>query len=107
MTGKDEQKDRRAVHFTIEMNRSTRNANLLAFPVALLALGLAIVLILRLLPFPLCASGFPAAVAYAAVLFATLACQRRGLRLAQWCAFVDRRRPRTGVVIHCGTVIDP
>src|SRR5690625_3211650 len=84
MTGKDAQKDRRAVHFTIEMNRSTRNANLLAFPVALLALGVAIVVI-RLLPLiPLWASVLPAAVAYAAVLFVTLARQRRGLRLAQW-----------------------
>lgn len=107
MTGKDAQKDRRAVHFTIEMNRSTRNANLLAFPVALLALGVAIVVI-RLLPLiPLWASVLPAAVAYAAVLFVTLARQRRGLRLAQWRAFVDRKRARTGVFIQCGTVIDP
>src|SRR5699024_5527357 len=46
-------------------------------------------------------------VAYAAVLFVTLARQRRGLRLAQWRAFVDRKRARTGVFIQCGTVIDP
>src|SRR5690625_491794 len=98
MTGKDAQKDRRAVHFTIEMNRSTRHANLLAFPVALLALGVAIVVI-RLLPLiPLWASVLPAAVAYAAVLFVTLARQRRGLRLAQWRAFVDRKRARTGEI---------
>src|SRR5699024_11872664 len=78
-----------------------------AFPVALLALGVAIVVI-RLLPLiPLWASVLPAAVAYAAVLFVTLARQRRGVRLAQWRAFVDRKRARTGVVIQCGTVIDP
>ena len=107
MTGKDAQKDRRAVHFTIEMNRSTRNANLLAFPVSLLALGAAIVVI-RLLPlFPLWASVIPAAVAYAAVLFVSLVRQRRGLKLTQWRAFADRRRARTGVFIQCGTVIDP
>src|SRR5699024_6148096 len=107
MTGKDAQKDRRAVHFTIEMNRSTRNANLLAFPVALLALGVAVVVI-RLLPLiPLWASVIPAAVAYAAVLFVTLARQRRGLRLAQWRAFVDRQRARTGVSCQCGTASDP
>src|SRR5699024_12173791 len=75
--------------------------------VALLALGVAIVVI-RLLPLiPLWASVLPAAVAYAAVLFVTLARQRRGLRLAQWRAFVDRKRARTGVFVQCGTVTDP
>src|SRR5690625_7703751 len=94
MTGKDAQKDRRAVHFTIEMNRSTRNANLLAFPVALLALGVAIVVI-RLLPLiPLWASVLPAAVAYAAVLFVTLARQRRGLRLRS-------EERRVGIEVSC------
>lgn len=107
MTGKDAQKDRRAVHFTIEMNRSTRNANLLAFPVALLALGVAIVVI-RLLPLiPLWAAVIPAAAAYAAVLFVSLVHQRRGLKLTQWRAFADRKRARTGVFIQCGSVIDP
>ena len=107
MTGKDAQKDRRAVHFTIEMNRSTRNANLLAFPVALLALGIAIVVV-RLLPLiPVWAAVIPAAIAYAAVLFVTLIRQRRGLKLTQWRAFADRKRARTGVFIQCGSVIDP
>lgn len=107
MTGKDAQKDRRAVHFTIEMNRSTRNANLLAAPVALLALGVAIVVV-RLLPLiPVWTAVIPAAIAYGAVLFMTLARQRRGLKLAQWRAFADRKRARTGVFIQCGAVIDP
>lgn len=107
MTGKDAQKDRRAVHFTIEMSRSTRNAHLIAIPVALAVLGVAVVA-MRLLPvIPLWVTVIPAAVAYIAVLFMALARQRRGLRLAQWRAFVDRKRARTGVFIQCGAVIDP
>ncbi|MDN5687944.1 MAG: hypothetical protein L0G94_14900 [Brachybacterium sp.] len=107
MTGKDAQKDRRAVHFTIEINRSTRNANLLAFPAALIALGVAIVVI-RLLPLiPVWTAVIPAALAYGVVLFANLARQRRGLKLTQWRAFADRKRARTGVFIQCGSVIDP
>lgn len=107
MTGKDAQRDRRAVHFTIEMNRSTRNANLLAFPVALLALGAANVVV-RFLPLiPVWTAVIPAVLAYAAVLFVVLIRQRRGLKLTQWRAFADRKRARTGVFIQCGSVIDP
>ena len=107
MTGKDAQKDRRAVHFTIEMSRFTRNANLLAFPVAVIVLGVSI-LVVRALPLiPVWITVLPAAVAYAAVLFMILVRQRRGLKLTQWRAFADRKRARTGVFIQCGSVVDP
>src|SRR5690625_7569127 len=107
MTGKDAQKDRRAVHFTIEMNRSTRNANLLAIPVALLALAVAIVVI-RLLPLiPLWASDLPAAVAYAVAPFVPLARQRRGMRLALSRAFADPPRARPQVILPLLTGLAP
>lgn len=107
MTGKDAQKDRRAVHFTIEMNRSTRNANLLAFPVAVIVLGISI-LVVRALPLiPVWITVLPAAAAYTAVLFLILVRQRRGLKLTQWRAFADRKRARTGLFIQCGSVVDP
>src|SRR5699024_8837545 len=107
MTGKDAQKDRRAVHFTIEMNRSTRNANLLAFPVAVIVLGISI-LVVRALPLiPVWITVLPAAAAYAAVLFMVLVLHRLGSNLTQCRAGAARKRASTGVFIQCGSVVDP
>src|SRR5699024_11817540 len=54
------------------MNRSTRNANLLAFPVPVIVLGISI-LVVRALPLiPVWITVLPAAAAYAAVLFMVL-----------------------------------
>lgn len=107
MTGKDAQKERRTVHFTIEMTRNTRNAQLIAIPVTLIVLGISIVII-RVLPLiPVWLAAIPVMATYAGVLAFTLMRQRRGMQLRQWRAFVDKKRARTGVFIQCGSVIDP
>lgn len=107
MTGKGAQEDRRHVHFTIEMRRATRNANIVAVLVTAVAMLISFP-VLRLIPFvPIWSFLVLGTVLYALVLWAMLYRSRRGLRVAQWQAFRDRRRAQVGVFIQYGTVVDP
>ncbi|WP_341855883.1 hypothetical protein [Brachybacterium sp. GPGPB12] len=107
MTGKGAQEDRRHVHFTIEMRRATRNANILAVLVTAISMLISFPIV-RVIPLvPIWSFLVIGMVVYALVLWAMLYRSRRGLRVAQWQAFWDRRRAQVGVFIQYGTVVDP
>lgn len=107
MTGRGAQQERRHVYFTIEMRRDTRNANIFAVITTVVAMLISYP-ILHFVPLlPAWSFLVLGMIVYALVLWVMLYRSRRGLRVAQWQAFWDRRRAQVGVFIQCGTVVDP
>lgn len=100
MTGRGAQAGRPVVFLTLEMRRGTLIATVVsAFP-ALIVTGML---------FPLLGMW---ALMVGMVVFAVLMGilrirQRRGLQLAQWRGWVDKRRSRTDVFVQCNRVIEP
>lgn len=107
MTGKGAQDERRHVHFTIEMRRDTRNANILAIILTIIAMVVAFPVVNLIPILPIWIALIIGSVVYAVTLWMMLRRSRRGLRVAQWRAFYDRRRAQVGVFIQYGTVVDP